>query len=78
MADPNERLPDSDTIKMFMGQISKSLEEETLKQYLSEYGQVYDTKIIRDKVTGKSRGMLFLIFTTRTMFQNISGGCMLL
>ena len=50
-----ERLPDPDTIKMFMGQISKSLDEDNLKAYLSEFGQVYEVKIIRDK-TGTSRG----------------------
>ena len=61
MAQVNERLPDPDTIKMFMGQISKTLEEDTLKQYLSDYGQVFDTRIIRDKATGKSKGFILIL-----------------
>ncbi|ESN89902.1 hypothetical protein HELRODRAFT_158131 [Helobdella robusta] len=61
----DDRVPDSDTIKMFMGQISRSLDEDNLKAYLSEYGQVYEVKIIRDKVSGKSRGCAFVTFYSR-------------
>lgn len=65
MGESTDRMPDADTIKMFMGQISKNFEEDTLKEYLSEYGQVYDTKIIRDKISGKSKGCAFVTFYTR-------------
>ena len=47
---------DSDAIKMFIGQIPKSMEEEDLKKFLEVYGPVHDLNILRDRQSGQSKG----------------------
>ena len=48
--------PDKDAIKMFVGQIPKSWDEETFREYLEEFGEIYQLNILRDKVTNDSKG----------------------
>lgn len=47
---------DSDAIKMFIGQIPKSMEEDDLKKFLEVYGPVHDLNILRDRQSGQSKG----------------------
>lgn len=49
--------PDSDAIKMFVGQIPRSMDEDSLRAMFSEYGHIYQLSILRDKQTGQSKGM---------------------
>jgi len=48
--------PDPDAIKMFVGQIPRSMDETDLKKMFEEYGLVFQLNILRDKGTGQSRG----------------------
>lgn len=48
--------PDPDFIKMFVGQIPRSMDEAELTKMFSEYGRVYNINVLRDKVTGQSKG----------------------
>jgi RNA recognition motif-containing protein len=48
--------PDPDAIKMFVGQIPKSMDEADLKKMFEEWGEVYQVNVLRDKVTGQSKG----------------------
>jgi len=57
--------PDPDAIKMFVGQIPRSMDEENLRKMFSEYGSVYQLNILRDKQTGQSKGCCFVTFFTR-------------
>ena len=47
--------PDQDAIKMFVGQVPRSMDEEELKEFFSEFGSVHQLNILRDKSTGVSR-----------------------
>jgi RNA recognition motif-containing protein len=62
--------PDPDAIKMFVGQVPRSMDEvgvggsfsltscslqETLKDFFKDFGSVYQLNILRDKTTGVSR-----------------------
>ena len=49
--------PDPDAIKMFVGQIPRSMDEESLRKMFSEYGPVYQLNVLRDKQTGQSKGI---------------------
>ena len=52
--------PDSDTIKMFVGQVPRSMDEDDLRKMFEEFGRVYSINVLRDKVTGASKGKIFV------------------
>lgn len=56
---------DSDAIKMFIGQIPKTMNETDLKKFLEDYGPIHDLNILRDRSTGVSKGCAFVTFCTR-------------
>jgi len=57
--------PDQDAMKMFVGQVPRSMDEEELKEFFSEFGSVHQLNILRDKSTGVSRGCCFVTYYTR-------------
>eukprot|EP00899_Mesostigma_viride_P002168 jgi/Mesvir1/11952/Mv00280-RA.1 len=54
-----------DAVKLFVGQIPKSMDEEQLKRIFGEVGNVFELSVIKDRVTGASRGCCFLTYCTR-------------
>lgn len=62
--DPND-VPDDDAIKMFVGQVPRSMDENALKEFFEEYGRVYQLNVLRDKNSGVSRGCCFVTFYKR-------------
>lgn len=48
--------PDPDYIKMFVGQVPRSMDEAQLKEMFEEFGRVHQINVLRDKVTGLSKG----------------------
>ncbi|XP_053397182.1 CUGBP Elav-like family member 2 isoform X11 [Mercenaria mercenaria] len=59
------REPDSDAIKMFVGQVPRSMDENDLTKMFEQYGPVYQLNVLRDKVSGQSKGCCFVTFYTR-------------
>ena len=55
-AQPDQMEPDSDAIKMFVGQIPRSMDETDLRKMFEEFGPVHQLNVLRDKVTGQSKG----------------------
>ncbi|KAK4478225.1 hypothetical protein RD792_017508 [Penstemon davidsonii] len=53
---------DSDQGKLFIGGISWETDEEKLKEYFQGYGEVAQTVVMRDKISGKPRGFGFVVF----------------
>ncbi|KAK8967017.1 Heterogeneous nuclear ribonucleoprotein 1 [Platanthera guangdongensis] len=53
---------DSDQGKLFIGGISWETTEEKLSDYFGKYGDVLQTVVMRDKITGKPRGFGFVVF----------------
>ncbi|KAJ4968975.1 hypothetical protein NE237_015676 [Protea cynaroides] len=53
---------DSDQGKLFIGGISWDTSEDKLKEYFGNYGEVLQTVIMRDKITGRPRGFGFVVF----------------
>ena len=62
--DTNE-VPDEDAIKMFVGQVPRSMDEDALKEFFEEFGRVYQLNVLRDKNSGVSRGCCFVTFFKR-------------
>ena len=57
--------PDDDAIKMFVGQVPRSMDEEGLKDFFEQFGPVHQLNVLRDKATGVSRGCCFVTFYKR-------------
>lgn len=58
-----EREMDSDQGKLFIGGISWDTNEDKLKEHFSNYGDVLNTSVMREKNTGKPRGFGFVVFS---------------
>ena len=54
--------PDQDTIKMFVGQVPRSMDENDLRGMFEDFGPVYQINVLRDKITGQSKGKDIYIF----------------
>jgi len=48
--------------KVYVGNLSYSLTEEKLKELFSEYGEVSEVVIVKDKYSGRSKGFGFITF----------------
>lgn len=47
---------DADAIKLFIGQIPKSYNEEQLTAFLQPYGTIHDISILKNRMTNESKG----------------------
>lgn len=54
---------ESDLGKLFIGGISWDTDEERLKEYFRNYGEVVEAVIMRDRATGRARGFGFIVFS---------------
>ncbi len=48
--------------KLFVGGISWGVDDDELRRHFEQYGVVQDSKVIRDRETGRSRGFGFVTF----------------
>ncbi|KAF1864135.1 hypothetical protein Lal_00048700 [Lupinus albus] len=53
----------SDNGKLFIGGISWDTNEERLREYFSNYGEVVESVIMKDRTTGRARGFGFVLFS---------------
>ena len=53
--------PDPDAIKMFVGQIPRSMDENDLRKMFEEFGPIYQLNVLRDKMTSQSKGEVLQI-----------------
>ncbi|CAH8389623.1 unnamed protein product [Eruca vesicaria subsp. sativa] len=50
--------------KLFIGGIEYGMNEDSLREAFSKYGEVVETRVILDRETGRSRGFGFVTFTS--------------
>lgn len=46
--------------QMFVGQVPRSMDENDLRLMFEEFGRVHQINVLRDKITGASKGSFFL------------------
>ncbi|XP_071716274.1 heterogeneous nuclear ribonucleoprotein 1-like [Rutidosis leptorrhynchoides] len=62
---------DSDEGKLFLGGIAWETTEERLNDYFGKYGDVSQTVIMRDKITGRPRGFGFVVFSDPSVIDSV-------
>eukprot|EP00636_Phaeomonas_parva_P011998 CAMPEP_0118876814 /NCGR_PEP_ID=MMETSP1163-20130328/17352_1 /TAXON_ID=124430 /ORGANISM="Phaeomonas parva, Strain CCMP2877" /LENGTH=396 /DNA_ID=CAMNT_0006812455 /DNA_START=10 /DNA_END=1197 /DNA_ORIENTATION=- len=59
------RGPVFEPVKIFVGQVPRTLEEQELLPMFQDYGDVLHINVLRDKVSGLHRGCCFVTYSTR-------------
>ncbi|KAM1684355.1 hypothetical protein TB2_035117 [Malus domestica] len=62
---------DSDEGKLFIGGLAWDTNEDKLTDYFNQYGDVTQTVIMRDKVTGRPRGFGFVVFSDPSLIDRV-------
>ncbi|KAI3523680.1 hypothetical protein L1887_01996 [Cichorium endivia] len=62
---------DSDQGKLFIGGISWETSEEKLKEYFGNYGEILQTVVMRDKISGRPRGFGFVVFSDPSVLDTV-------
>ncbi|QRV78621.1 RNA recognition motif protein [Ceratobasidium sp. AG-Ba] len=60
--------------KVYIGNLSWNTNDDKLHNAFSEYGQVIDSIVMKDRETGRSRGFGFVTFSTDEEAQAAIGG----
>ena len=51
--------------QIYVGNISYGVREDTLRELFEQYGEVTSVKIVKDRMTGRSRGFGFVEMSDR-------------
>jgi len=60
--------------KLYVGNLSYSSTEEQLKELFSQYGEVKDAVIIKDRMSGRSKGFGFIELSSENEVQEAIDG----
>jgi RNA recognition motif-containing protein len=64
-------------MNIYVGNLSSDVRDETIREAFESFGQVNSAKVIKDKVSGQSRGFGFVEMTVlsqaQTAIKNLNG-----
>tara|TARA_A100001035_G_C27491251_1_gene367726 strand:+ start:92 stop:343 length:252 start_codon:yes stop_codon:yes gene_type:complete len=52
-------------MKIFVGNLPYSADENSLSDLFGQYGTITDTRLIKDRETGRSKGFAFITFDSK-------------
>lgn len=67
----NEKLEPEHFRKVFIGSLSYTTTDETLREYFCKFGELVDCVIMKDSKTNKSRGFGFVTYSKSTMVDEL-------
>ena len=56
-------------MKIFVGNLNFSVDNEKISEFFSQYGTVTDVRLIKDRETGRAKGFGFISFETEEMME---------
>ncbi|UKJ88257.2 hypothetical protein MACJ_000701 [Theileria orientalis] len=62
---------DYESNKIFAGGLCRSTTPEELRSYFESFGKVTETEVVKDKITGRSRGFGFVTFASNESVQRV-------
>ncbi|KAJ0963550.1 hypothetical protein J5N97_028672 [Dioscorea zingiberensis] len=66
-----EEKMESDLGKLFIGGISWDTDEARLREYFSNFGEVLEAVIMKDRTTGRARGFGFIVFSDPAVAERV-------
>ena len=66
-----EKRMQSDLGKLFIGGISWDTNEDRLREYFRNYGEVVEAVIMKDRTTGRARGFGFIVFADPAVAERV-------
>ncbi|XP_019438904.1 PREDICTED: heterogeneous nuclear ribonucleoprotein 1-like [Lupinus angustifolius] len=60
-----------DSSKLFIGGISWDTNEDRLRQYFQNFGDVVEAMIMKDRTTGRARGFGFIVFADPSVAERV-------
>lgn len=57
--------------KIFIGNLSFNTSDDSLREFFSEFGEIVDSVVMKNKETGKSRGFGFVTYSESGMVDNV-------
>lgn len=62
---------ESDLGKLFIGGISWDTDEDLLRDYFRNFGEVVEAVIMKDRTTGRARGFGFVVFADPAVAESV-------